>query len=331
MNIHVYLLCYNEESIIKNILDYYSSFCSKIFLMDNISTDRSVEIASEFPKVKIISWASGDAIDESLYVKMKSQTYKDYSREGGRYTEEVADWVISCDMDEVLYHPDIIQVLKSYKKEGVTVPQITGFNMTGENDIDQRLPILDQYMNGVREVVFDKRIVFDADFDMSYSKGCHSYGAGFECMRETYNYKSSNNFPIALLHYKHIGSRLFDVAVKNSERVDADTGASHYKYYKEKGPTHLPLLKKMKPIFDANMHVNFSDFAATTGEKSSRRLSLNGEITQGDVDVFRDSALKLEDFDMLLARELMLIAKRYRPTGAVILQKIKQFNHQLDN
>lgn len=331
MNIHVYLLCYNEESIIKNILDYYSSFCTKIFLMDNMSTDRSVEIAKKYKNVTIIPWESGENIDESLYVKMKSQTYKDYSRIGGRYTKEVADWVVSCDMDEVLYHPNIIQVLKKYKEEGVTVPQVTGFNMAGTNDLDESRSILEQYMNGVRENVFDKRIVFDADFDISYSKGCHSYGAGFEYMKETYNYTPSNKYPLALLHYKHIGSRLFEVAVKNSERVHETTGATHYKFYKEKGPGHHPLLKKMKPIFDEDMRVRFSDFAGTSGEKSSRRLSLKGEITQGDVDVFRDSALKIEGVDVRLARDLMEVAKRYRPTGAKILQRISQYNNEIDD
>ena len=38
--VHVYLLCYNEEDIIAKIIEYYSTFCSKIFILDNYSTDK---------------------------------------------------------------------------------------------------------------------------------------------------------------------------------------------------------------------------------------------------------------------------------------------------
>ena len=136
MKVHCYLLCYNEEYIIESILKYYSSFCSKIFILDNCSTDRSVEIALSFPNVKVISWESDDKIDNKKYIKLKTGCYKDYSRKGGVHTEEVADWVIVGDMDEVLYHPDILSALAFYKSTGITVPQTTGFNITGENEVD---------------------------------------------------------------------------------------------------------------------------------------------------------------------------------------------------
>ena len=70
--IHAYLLCYNEEKIIKNTLDYYSQFCTKIFVLDNMSTDQSCEIASQYKNVTVIKWQNNGFIDESLYVSLKN-------------------------------------------------------------------------------------------------------------------------------------------------------------------------------------------------------------------------------------------------------------------
>lgn len=195
MIIHAYLLCYNEEKIIKNTLDYYSKFCSKIFVLDNMSTDKSCEIASQYENVIIIKWQNNGFIDESLYVTLKTQTYKNYSRKGGEFTSEVADWIISCDMDEILYHPNLIWAIKEYDKLDVTVPCITGFNVLGDNELDPERDIIQQYSKAIRAKPFDKRILFRCDFDMTYSFGCHPKGNGFEHMKQTYLYKSSDEFP----------------------------------------------------------------------------------------------------------------------------------------
>jgi glycosyltransferase involved in cell wall biosynthesis len=215
MKIHVYLLCYNEEKIISNIIDYYKQFASKIFILDNHSTDRSVEIANNYECVSIIPWKNeSDKIDEAKYVQLKTQLYKNYSRKDGKFTEEVADWIISCDMDEVLYHPNIKDLLEGYTRDGVSVPKVTGFDMVGDNELDANLPIVDQYRLAERNKNFDKRIVFKASFDMAYSYGCHPKGDGFEYMKSSYGYVTSKESELALLHYKKIGSRYLEAAKK---------------------------------------------------------------------------------------------------------------------
>lgn len=39
-------------------------------------------------------------------------------------------------------------------------------------------------------------------------------------MKRRCNYKTSNNFPIALLHYKHIGERFYEAGLKNVDRIN---------------------------------------------------------------------------------------------------------------
>jgi hypothetical protein len=123
-------------------------------------------------------------------------------------------------MDETLYHPDLISALKEYDKLGVTVPCITGFNVLGDEEVNPKQDIIKQYSKAIRAKPFDKRILFRCDFDMTYSFGCHPKGYGFEHMKQTYRYKSSDDFPLALLHYKHIGQRFYEAGEKNSPRVN---------------------------------------------------------------------------------------------------------------
>ena len=335
MKVHAYFVCFNEEKIISSILEYYSSFCSKIFIFDNGSTDKSIEIALSFKNVMVIPFDTKGRKDNSKHVQIKTQAYKEYSKEGGRFCKENADWIICCDMDEVIYSPNIIETLEGYDKDGVTVPQVTGFDMVSEHDMDDNIPILTQYTKGVRNPVFDKRAVFKPDFDMSYTLGCHSYGPGFELMKRTYGYRSSNEYPIALLHFKHIGGLLYESAIKNLERFDSeaikidDKGnysgpGAQYAFYKNKGVEFSPLLKKSVLIFDESGNVMFNNFPPCSGEVGTAQAKLN-HLENLDVDLIRDAALNLEQVNKGMALSLMKLALRFRPTGPAIKKKISEW------
>ncbi|MCQ8887696.1 glycosyltransferase family 2 protein [Pseudoalteromonas agarivorans] len=340
LKVHVYLLCFNEEAIIESVIRYYSSFCSKIFIMDNMSTDNSVAIANKFSNVTIVPWES-DGIDESLYIHMKSQTYKKYSRQGGIHTSEVADWVISCDMDEILYHHNILEALDLYDKKGVTVPQITGFNIAGENEVDCKKPIVEQYSLAQRAEGFDKRIIFKPEFNITYHEGCHPRGSGFDCMKNTYGYKTSNEYPLALLHYKHIGSRLYVSAKKNYNRMfdnaDKIVGRGKEsavgKYYNnivQKEVLISPLVRQAIKVFDDEGRVRFNDFNATTGEEGVDLLIENNKfINQEDVNFVRDLAIGIEKTDLNTALKLMKIALKFRPDGEGMKMKINEYQDRL--
>lgn len=339
VKIHTYLLCFNEEKIIDKVIEYYLGFSSKIFIFDNLSTDNSVEIAKEYPNVHVIPFDTNGKKNNAKHVQIKSQEYKKYSRKGGEYTEEVADWVICADMDELVYHPNLIDILKEYKAAGVTVPCLTGFNMIGVQDIDSNKPLITQYKNGIRHAVFDKRAIFNPDFDMSYSKGCHSEGAGFELMKETYGYKSSNKHPIALLHYKHIGSILYESAVKNYNRFNPEDikknssgdyvgPGAHYKAFMEMGPGASPLLDRASPVLSEDMKVKFSDFPPSVGENSTKNSTVKS-FDNSDVDMMRDAAIALEKHNLKLSYKLMKKANLLRPSGPIIRAKLEEYKRKL--
>lgn len=193
MKIHAHILAWNEEKILPFTLDYYSEICTKIYIYDNMSTDTSDKIYKKYPKVSVIKWNSNDQIHEMNYLNIKNQAYKKYSR------NKNVDWVIVCDCDEFLYHPDLINKLKELKNLGIDVPGIDGRDMVSEE-----FPIYDG--SKITEIVQSgsktyepmcKKIIFNPNIDMSFGLGAHSS----TCT----NCKTSNNYDLMLLHYKFLG------------------------------------------------------------------------------------------------------------------------------
>lgn len=88
----------NEEEIIKDTLDHWGQYCDEIFVYDDASTDRTVEIARAHPKVRVIEgreWKENREEEEwvhrqILLLRGKSEAGPD-------------DWFCYFDADEFLY------------------------------------------------------------------------------------------------------------------------------------------------------------------------------------------------------------------------------------
>ncbi len=191
MIIHAHILAYNEEKILPFTLDYYSRICEKIYVYDNMSTDGSDDIYKRYEKVNVIKWDSGGEINEMNYINIKSNAYKEFSR--------YADWVIVCDCDEILYHPRLLDKLKFYKDNGITVPRINGHDMVSEVFPEYDGELITEKVKTGSEVYppFCKNIIFDPKLDVQYGIGGHS----FQCANAVY----SNSLELKLLHYKLLG------------------------------------------------------------------------------------------------------------------------------
>ena len=191
MKIHAHILAYNEEKILPFTLDYYSKFCEKIFVYDNMSTDSSDEIYKKYANVNVIKWNSDNSFNDNYNKEIKSSTYRQYSRN--------ADWVIVCDCDEILYHPNLINMLKAYKKMGIDMPLIDGRDMVSETfpEYDGRLITEIVQIGSETYDVMCKNIVFNPKKDVFFSFGAH---ANFcqDCVK-------SEERELKLLHYKFLG------------------------------------------------------------------------------------------------------------------------------
>jgi hypothetical protein len=221
MKIHVYIIAYNEEKILPFTLDYYSTFCEKIFVYDNMSTDSSDEIYKKYDKVKVIKWDSGNEINEVNYIKIKSEEYKKYS------TNSDVDWVMTIDCDEFIYHPNLIEKLKEYKESGVTVVKTSGHEMVSESfpKYDGELLPNKIKIGSDKMPMLSKSIIFVPNIDIKFGVGAHSFKSN--------NTILSVNDEIKILHYKGLGkeyvTNIYNERFKRLSKLNKENNwGSHY-------------------------------------------------------------------------------------------------------
>lgn len=192
MKIHAYIVAYNEEKLLPFTLDYYSTFCEKIFVYDNMSTDSSDEIYKGYYKVEVIKWDSNNEINEFNYMKIKSEEYKKYSRNTD------VDWVMTVDCDEFIYHKNLINKLKEYSILGVNVIRTSGHEMVSETfpQYDGKLLPNKIKVGSKKMQNLSKSIIFNPKIDINFSPGAHSFSSNDSVI--------SPDDSVKILHYKFL-------------------------------------------------------------------------------------------------------------------------------
>jgi hypothetical protein len=121
MSIHVYANCWNELPLLPYFIRHYDSFVERFTIIDDGSTDGSIEFLRRQPKVKLMA------------ANRKTESYIDQARrffnQAWKESRLEADWVIACNIDEHLYHQDIEAYLWKCKQEGITVLPANGYEM----------------------------------------------------------------------------------------------------------------------------------------------------------------------------------------------------------
>jgi hypothetical protein len=217
MKIHAYILTYNEEAILPFTLDYYSSFCDKIIIYDNESTDSSDTIFKRYEKVSVVKWKS-NKINELNYLQIKNNAYKN-SR------EDKIDYVIVCDCDEFLYHPNLVEKLKEFKQQGIDMPMVKGFEMISETFPEYNLELItNKIKEGCDNDFLNKNIVFNPIKDVSFGIGCHTNNSPDSIKTE--------RAELMMLHYKFLSkqyvSNRYDMLEKRLSDFNKANGFGHH-------------------------------------------------------------------------------------------------------
>ena len=91
--ITIYTICFNEEIMLPFMIKWYRERFPNclIIVYDNESTDRSVQIALE-NNCKVISYSTNNQLSDSKYLEIKNNCWK----------TATTDWVLVCDVDELL-------------------------------------------------------------------------------------------------------------------------------------------------------------------------------------------------------------------------------------
>ena len=166
MKIWVYSVCWNESMFLPFYLRHYSSFANKIIIYDQYSDDGSRSIASQNKLVEIRDY-NVDGIHEPSVTRLYDNCYHE--------ARGKADWVILCDIDEIIYDPYIVTKLREYQDMGMTLASVVGYTMLhNELPHDNRKQVYRTYKQGVRDTVFDKKCVFSPKLDVDYDPGRHT-------------------------------------------------------------------------------------------------------------------------------------------------------------
>lgn len=240
--VHVYTLCYNEEVILPYFLGHYSQFAERITIFDNQSTDQSKSIAKAHSNVVLKSFDTKNQINDNVFSKIKNHCWKE--------SRGKADFVIVCDMDEFLYHPDMPTFLGELIRSGFTIAKPHGFDMVSEKSPSAQEQIYDEIKHGVRSKWSDKMALFNPNQinEIGYEPGSHSC----KPLGKVKLYKGDEN--LKLLHYKYIDRNKFihknQFYAKRLSKVNKKLGwGKHYtRTHEEQGEIFEKMLEQRKLI-----------------------------------------------------------------------------------
>lgn len=187
--VHVYAVCWNEEKIIPFFLSHYNEFVDHYYIYDNYSDDKSDELLSKQSNISVIKYDTGGTFNDIVHQQIKNTAWKQ--------SRGKADWVIVIDMDELIYHPNLIGFLNSSVD---TVFNPSGFNMVTDKFPQSKLKITEQIQTGIPDEKYTKMILFNPHriVDINYMPGAHeAYPEGIIRITKINELK--------LLHYKNLG------------------------------------------------------------------------------------------------------------------------------
>ena len=204
MKLYVMSCCFNEENILPFYLDYYTNFIKvdKIIIYDGGSTDNTPNIIKNYPNVDFI-------IDKRE--KMDERNLTDIRNNGWLKYRDECDWIIVCDIDEFIYHPNLKKLLSNYDNNDITIAKVNGYDMiSNEFPMFQKGYFLPSFIkNGIPDPIWlNKSIVFNSQkiINMNYGYGTHNCSPIGDV-------KYSQDSDIKLLQYKWLS---YDYVTKKS-------------------------------------------------------------------------------------------------------------------
>lgn len=225
LRITVMACCFNEAAILPFFIEHYQRFvgATRIVLQDGGSTDDTAEIVARYPGVELVVKRS-EKLDDRELLQIRNEAWKPWRDE--------ADWIIVCDVDEFLYHPDIKAELRRLKDAGITLPMVEGFEMLSKQfpvhrpgrflwqDIQAGFAVPDYY---------NKNLVFDPRIDINYHLGCHSCAPTGPVRRS--EGMVFRNLHYRMLSHQHIVDKSRRAAARLSDWNRQSNAGFHYRQH----------------------------------------------------------------------------------------------------
>lgn len=186
MNIDVFTTCYNEEIILPYFIRHYKQFARNITIYDNMSSDNSMKIIEEVGDINVVRFDTNGKFEESVLMNIRNTCWKNSD----------ADWVIVVDTDELIYHPNLVEVLKNTHATHILA---TGYEMMTEELPTTDGQIYEEIKDGYLKPDYSKPCIFKPSEirESNFAPGSHT-------AKPTGNVISVDNTGIKLLHYKYL-------------------------------------------------------------------------------------------------------------------------------
>jgi glycosyltransferase involved in cell wall biosynthesis len=211
LNVWAYTVLRNEAALLPYWLRHYQSFCARVVVYDDESTDGSAGIAR----------AAGAEVRPCPVAGLDDAALAEFASGQYREARGAADWVIWADADEFVYHPLPRMLLGRLKASGVTLPQVAGYAMVAQSPPSGPGQIWQELGRGAREPRLDKPCVLDPGIDIAWGPGRHYLASGHETTTP------SARAELKLLHYRHLGRDYFAGRnARNYARLPAESRAA---------------------------------------------------------------------------------------------------------
>jgi Glycosyl transferase family 2 len=122
MRVHLHTLCWNEVGMLEWFFRHYEPWVEQFFIYDDASMDGTREYLERRANVTVEALVRADA---DSWVRSAKQIYDtSWKRSIG-----LADWVVVTNMDEHMFHHDMLHYLKACHERGITAIPALGYQM----------------------------------------------------------------------------------------------------------------------------------------------------------------------------------------------------------
>lgn len=171
---------------------HYDPIVERYYIADHNSTDRSLELLKQHPRVSLETFqCSGESFVEAA---------QHHYNHCWKISRGHADWVLICNIDEHVYHPNLKAYLMGCGSRDITVIQPVGYEMISDKFPEPECNLLNQVKLGKRETALDKPELFNPNSitDINFAIGRHT-------AMPTGDVREESSRRVRLLHYKYMG------------------------------------------------------------------------------------------------------------------------------
>jgi len=195
LNVHLYSICWNEAHMLGYFFRHYDPWVSRYVFYDDGSTDGTLDILGQHPRVEIRRFER--TVPDSYVLSAREIHNSAWKESRGK-----ADWVVLTAVDEHLYHPRLRDYLVDCHARGITLIPALGFQMISEDFPPPDILLCEYLLRGAADSEMNKLSLFrpNAIEETNFKVGRHAAAP-------TGSIVLPEQDELLLLHYKWLGTR----------------------------------------------------------------------------------------------------------------------------